>query len=302
MSGFQTIPELLSEQAKQTPEAIAIQAPNRTALTYLGLKLQTDKVAKFLKAIGISSNDRVAIILPNGPEMATAFLGVACCATSAPLNPAYRASEFDFYLSDLNAKAILVQSNIKSPARECAQTLGIPVIEISIDKEKEAGVFTIPGDDQVKELDVEYSNSDDIALVLHTSGTTSKPKIVPLTQANVCASAHNIKATLQLAAQDSCLNIMPLFHIHGLMAALLSSLYSGANVICTPGFQVDPFFDELATFQPSWYTAVPTMHQAILSKAQAVPNLVEGVQLRFLRSSSASLPPMIMEGLVSHWR
>ena len=297
MTIYQTIHQMLEAQVKQNPNSIAILAPSRKPLTYNALYLHIEKVVKRLNAYGITRNDRVAIVLPNGPEMATAFLAVAAGATSAPLNPAYRASEFDFYLSDLHAKALLIQSGFNSPAREVAQARNIPILEISIDSEDEAGVFSFVGSEQETASSANFAMPDDVALVLHTSGTTSRPKIVPLTQKNICTSAQNIKTTLQLAGQDRCLNVMPLFHIHGLMAAVLSSVSAGASIVCTPGFQADPFFEWLPTFKPTWYTAVPTMHQTILARVQANPNLVADCSLRFIRSSSSSLPPVVMKGL-----
>jgi acyl-CoA synthetase (AMP-forming)/AMP-acid ligase II len=138
-----------------------------------------------------------------------------------------------------------------------------------------------------------------VALVLHTSGTTSRPKQVPLTQRNVCASAHNIRATLELSPADGCLNIMPLFHIHGLMAALLASLAAGARVYCTPGFNALRFYAWLDAAEPSWYTAVPTMHQAILARADRNRASLARARLRFIRSSSASLPPQVLKELES---
>jgi acyl-CoA synthetase (AMP-forming)/AMP-acid ligase II len=130
--------------------------------------------------------------------------------------------------------------------------------------------------------------------VLHTSGTTSRPKQVPLTNANLCHSACNIRRALELTANDRCLNVMPLFHIHGLAAAVLASLASGASIVCTPGFYAPRFFEWVAEFQPTWYTAVPTMHQAILARAggETRPS-----SLRFIRSCSAALPPQVMAEL-----
>jgi len=142
-----------------------------------------------------------------------------------------------------------------------------------------------------------FSLPEDIALVLHTSGTTSRPKIVPLTAANICASARHIGATLRLAPADRCLNIMPLFHIHGLMAAVLASLAAGASVVCTPGFNALKFFAWLDEVEPTWYTAVPTMHQAILARAGRNPEIIARARLRFIRSSSSSLPPSVLTAL-----
>jgi oxalate---CoA ligase len=137
----------------------------------------------------------------------------------------------------------------------------------------------------------------DIALILHTSGTTSRPKIVPLTHQNLLQSAQNVADTLQLEESDRCLNVMPLFHIHGLVASLLASLHAGGSVVCTPGFQSPDFFNWIATFQPSWYTAVPTIHQAVLAAAPGQEAIVAQYPLRFLRSSSAALMPKVMEAL-----
>ena len=289
--------ELLKFRAEQNPEAIALLAPDRKPLNYRSLYVHVEKVAKWLNGFGITRNDRVAIVLPNGPEMATAFLGVASSATSAPLNPAYRASEFDFYLSDLNTKALLIWNGFDSPAREVAQAREIPILEISVNSDGEAGVFSFVEGGRGVAGKADFATPSDVALVLHTSGTTSRPKIVPLTHKNICISAHNIQEILQLTNEDRCLNVMPLFHIHGLMAAVLSSLSAGASVVCTPGFQADPFFGWLSYFRPTWYTAVPTMHQTVLSRIQADPDPVVNSSLRFLRSSSSSLPPQVMKGL-----
>jgi acyl-CoA synthetase (AMP-forming)/AMP-acid ligase II len=146
------------------------------------------------------------------------------------------------------------------------------------------------------------SEGGDTALVLHTSGTTSRPKIVPLLQRNVLATARHITETLALTPDDVCLNIMPLFHIHGLMAATLSSLAAGAQVCCTPGFNALKFFAWLDEVKPTWTTAVPTMHQAILSRAGRNQEILARSRLRFIRSSSASLPPQVMAELEKTFR
>jgi acyl-CoA synthetase (AMP-forming)/AMP-acid ligase II len=138
---------------------------------------------------------------------------------------------------------------------------------------------------------------DDIALLLHTSGTTARPKLVPLSQRNVAASALNIARTLCLAPGDTCLNIMPLFHIHGLIAAVLASVAAGGAVACAPGLDVFAFFDWFEAIRPSWYTAVPTMHQALLELAPRNRDIIGQGRLRFIRSSSASLPAPVMAAL-----
>ncbi|MBL8832345.1 MAG: AMP-binding protein [Rhodospirillales bacterium] len=277
---------------------LAIGAPEEKALTHAGLRALAARTVADLNAMGIGRNDRVAIVLPNGPEMAAAFLCVAAGATTAPLNPAYRAEEFEFYLTDLKAKALVVQEGDATPARAVAEKLGVPVVELVPTRAAGAGSFALKkGALSGKPAQGGYAAADDVALVLHTSGTTSRPKIVPLAQSNVCASARHIGATLELKPGDRCLNIMPLFHIHGLIAAVLSSIGAGGSTVCTPGFNALKFFAWLDEAKPSWYTAVPTMHQAILSRAERNKESIAKAKLRFIRSSSASLPPQVMQEL-----
>ena len=288
---------LLSAQANKNADAPAILAPGRTPLTYGRLLSHVGDVAASLRSIGVERNDRVAIVLPNGPEMAVSFVAVAAAATSAPLNPGYRAKEFDYYLSDLNAKALIVQADEESPARQVARARGIFVIELSPSSNAEAGVFSLTCEEGDSHPNVAFAEPDDCALVLHTSGTTSRPKIVPLTHSNICVSANNIRNTLKLSENDRCLNIMPLFHIHGLMGALLSTLTAGGSIVCTPGFYAPEIFGWMEMFQPTWYSAVPTMHQAILERAKSNSDVIKSVPLRLIRSSSASLPPQVMAEL-----
>jgi oxalate---CoA ligase len=281
-------------------EAIAIAAHGAPPLTYSALRALIDSAVASLNSLGVGRGDRVAIVLPNGPEMATAFLAVAAGATSAPLNPAYRQDEFEFYLSDLNAKALIVEAGSASPAIAAAEKLGVALITLTPEPQAGAGAFQLSGAfvdavadrvgrDQRSRL--QPAEPDDVALILHTSGTTSRPKIVPLAQANVWASANNIAASLELGERDRALNVMPLFHIHGLIAGLAAPLSRGGAVFCTPGFNVLKFFADMEEAKPTWCTAVPTMHQAILTRAGRHKEIIARHPLRFIRSSSASLPP-----------
>jgi acyl-CoA synthetase (AMP-forming)/AMP-acid ligase II len=241
MASDQTIFRCIDAHAKQSPKTIAFVAPERLPLTYSGLQLLIESVVQFLNRIGIGRNDPVAVVLPNGPELATAFLAVASAATCAPLNPSYETDEFDFYLSDLKAKALLVQSGLDVAARTVALARNIPIIELVPALDAEAGLFELSSDDTGSHKLAGFIRSNDVAMALHTSGTTSRPKLVPLTQANLCLSAENIRRTLALDSGDRCLNVMPLFHVHGLIGAVLASMMAGASVICSPGFNPDRF-------------------------------------------------------------
>ncbi len=291
-----TVLDLIRRQADLQPEAAALLAPGRPALTYRGLVEQAEAAAADLAAMGVRRGDRVALALPNGPEAAVAFLAVASLATCAPLNPAYSTREFEFYLSDLKARLLLVGTGGPTPPVDAAGTAGIRAVELRPRPEAPAGVFSLPGGGSGA-APLEAAGPDEVALVLHTSGTTSRPKLVPLTQANLTASAGNIAASLELVPRDRCLNVMPLFHVHGLIGAVLASLAAGASVICTPGPVSDQVMSWMAELGPTWYTAVPTMHQAILEAAGREGKRLGQVRLRFIRSCSSALSPQLGQRL-----
>lgn len=295
----QTISALIKAHPQ---DANAIGAPGRAWLSYGALNALCDEVATTLHALGVGRGDRVAIVLPNGPEMATAFFSVAQAATTAPLNPAYKEDEYAFYLEDLQAKALIVAADYQGPALPAAEANGVGVLRLSHDEAGPAGAFTLSGSPIGGTPDTSAPQESDIALILHTSGTTSRPKIVPLSQSNVFASANNIRTSLALTPEDRCLSVMPLFHIHGLIAAVSATLAAGGEISCAPGFNALRFFAQLEEVKPTWYTAVPTMHQAILARAGRNADIIAGAGLRFLRSSSASLPAPVMEELIATFK
>ena len=280
--------------------AVAIGAPEAVPpLRYRELRALVQKTVADLNSFGIGRGDRVTLVLPNGPEAAAAFLAISAGATTAPLSRGLTADEFEFNLTDLRAKALVIEAGLDSPARAVSTKLRIPIIELVPHRDQGAGAFSLRllQKNGAGPFEGGLAQPDDVALVLHTSGSTSRPKIVPLLQRNVTASARNIRTALQLTPDDVCLNIMPLFHIHGLIGCVTASLAAGASVFCTPGFNALKFFAWLAEAGASWYSAVPTMHQAILGRAERNRDAMAGHPLRFIRSSSASLPPQVMAAL-----
>lgn len=247
--------EQLRLQSEKNPDAIAITAHGRAPLSYGRLVEHIYKGVVQLNSMGVGRNDRVAMVISNGPEMAAAFLTVAAAATSAPLNPAYRVQDYDFYLSDLNANVLIVEDGLNSPAENAAHERGIPIIGLSplSGAGAGAGIFKLTPRTKISSTAGRggLATPEDTALILHTSGTTSRPKMVPLTHRNICTSAHNVRCALQLTANDRCLNVMPLFHIHGLIGALLSSFFAGASVVCSAGFQTLHFFEWMDAFRPT---------------------------------------------------
>jgi acyl-CoA synthetase (AMP-forming)/AMP-acid ligase II len=253
------------------------------------LVAHVDLLAERFRAAGLGPGDRIAIVLPNGPEMALVLLAAMSVGCAAPLNPKYREDEFRFYLDDLRAAALITNPG-ESPAAHAAAPASTMAIDItgtglSID-------LDLP--QEVRRRRNGVVQPDDHALVLHTSGTTSRPKIVPLRQRNLAGSARNIAAHLRLTPDDRSLTVMPLFHIHGIMAGLLAPLSAGASVVCGPGFDAFKFHRWIDELRPTYYTAVPTMHQMVLARA---PKERRATTLRFVRSSSASLPAPVLERL-----
>jgi len=288
--------DLLAAGADDAP---ALSAPSRAPLTFGALRTLIADTLASLNGLGIGRNDRVAIVLPNGPEMATCYMACASGVASAPLNPAYRADEFEFYLSDLHAKALIVDQGSASPAIEVATRLGVRLIDLVPTTDAGAGSFTLKPREAGRTPTTTggYAGPDDVSMVLHTSGTTSRPKIVPLSQGNLAASATHIRRTLQFVSTDCGLNIMPLFHIHGLIAGVLAPLAAGSQVFCTPGFNALKFFGWMDEAHPTWYTAVPTMHQTIVARASKNADVIGRNPLRFMRSSSSSMPPQVIKEL-----
>lgn len=290
------LPDLLEFQAKRIPDAPAILAPERAPLSYGGLYRHIEHTSRTLRVMGIGRQDRIAVVLPNGPDMAAAILAVAATASCVPMNPAYQAQELDRYFADLKLRAVIIPAGLDSPARRAALARGIPIIELSSASDTAAGLFTLTGERIGMSSDQPVGPAD-VALLLLTSGTTSRAKIVPQTHANICAAVRSTIAGFALSESDRCINVLPLFHGHALLNMVAASLAAGASVVCTAGYD-NRFLTWLTAFQATWYSAVPTIHQAILTQARQDGEQVRW-RLRFIRSSSAPLPPDVLSGLES---
>jgi acyl-CoA synthetase (AMP-forming)/AMP-acid ligase II len=210
------------------------------------------------------------------------------------MNPRYRRAEIEFHLTDLGISALVVPEDEDSPALDVAARLGVWILRLACD---ERGLPVALRPDRIVMRCMKNGGMTDQALLLHTSGTTARPKIVPLSHANLITSSQNIARSLALTPHDRCLNVMPLFHIHGLVGALLASLAAGSSVALPRVFDPACFFDWLDACQASWYTAVPAIHQAVLAMAPRHAAVLARRRLRFVRSSSAALPPTVMAAL-----
>ncbi|MGH7762690.1 MAG: acyl--CoA ligase [Candidatus Dormibacteraceae bacterium] len=267
----------------------ALIVPDGPTLTYGRLRDLTAQMATALASHGVKPGDRVATVFPNGPEAVLTFLATSMIGVSCPLNPGYKVDEFRFYLEDTGARFLLVPPGEAAAARE-ALPAGGRLIEVELDV---AGRLEISPHGNVTNGSFDLSDAEATALVLHTSGTTSRPKRVPLRHRNLLTSVDNIVRSYELMADDVSLCIMPLFHVHGMVASTLATFASGGTVVVPRRFGPLGFRPLMEATRPTWYTASPTPHQLILSRIQDKrPPGCE--RLRFIRSCSATLAPAQM--------
>lgn len=268
-----------------------IDPSNGLSLTYGALERDLASVRKTLQDWGFGRGDVLALALPNGIEFVSLFLSsTATAATAAPLNPAYTADEFGHYLTDMRAKAVILPRGSSEQIRSAALS-GMLQIEVSYSPDSGTTLDLVRG--EPGEPANASPGTGDTALFLHTSGTTSRPKGVPLTHRNLLTSTQNIIKTYTLTSADRALCVMPLFHIHGLVASTLSTFASGGTVILPPKFSASSFWPTVSQHGPTWYSAVPTIHQVLLSRADS-DKAPRKSSLRFARSSSAPLAPTTM--------
>lgn len=310
-----TLTALLKEAAAAFPARRAVAVPGRLELTHAALDALVDAAAARLAAdAGVLPGHVVALAFPNTVELVIMFLAVIRArAVAAPLNPAYTQEEFEFYLSDSEARLLITNAEGNAAAQAAAAKLGLAHAAATLhDAAGPVHLAGLPANGNGTKSNGSHqggggaaagspndNDPSDVALFLHTSGTTSRPKGVPLTQRNLAASVRNIRSVYRLSESDATVVVLPLFHVHGLLCALLSSLASGASVALPASgrFSASTFWADMRASGATWYTAVPTIHQIILDRHASRPEAEAYPALRFIRSCSASLAPAILERL-----
>jgi acyl-CoA synthetase (AMP-forming)/AMP-acid ligase II len=295
-----SIPSTLLDLIETAPaDKTAVILPEQNIrVTYGALRAQVQAVAEQLAAAGVGRGDRVASALPNGLPTIVSFLAASIAGTAAPLNPAYKEDEFRFYLEDTAAKVLILPPEGADEARRAAGDR-VPILGIDMDASGSVSLTGVSG-----RTPVAPPATDDVALVLHTSGSTGRPKRVPLKHANLSISAQNVARSYALTADDVSLCVMPLFHVHGLVASTLATLSTGGTVVVPAKFSPLAFWRVARDYGVTWYSAVPTLHQLLLARAGEPLDAARGrpkpagtEKLRFIRSCSAALPPPVMHAL-----
>ncbi|KAK1139052.1 hypothetical protein N8T08_001356 [Aspergillus melleus] len=296
-----TVATTLARSFSSDSNAVAILVPKTTAplsISYAQLHAHVANFQAKLASLGVTHGGAVSLALVNSYEFIVAFLAASWQrAIAAPLNPAYKQDEFEFYIDDLSSTLVLIPQGSfvqNGPAVRAARKYNAAIAECYWDGSdivldvKEQG--KLAGNRGVGAHDAQ---PDDVALVLHTSGTTGRPKAVPLTHKNLTTTMRNIRDTYQLTPQDRTYLVMPLFHVHGLLAAFLAPLYAGGSVVVPEKFSATHFWSDFVKYQANWYSAVPTIHQVLLKTP--LPRPIP--QIRFIRSCSSPLSPKTFQDL-----
>ncbi|KAI0206930.1 AMP-binding enzyme [Astrocystis sublimbata] len=288
--------------------SVAVIVPSKPAaltVTYQDLLAECSSFQRKLAAIGITSGSPVSIAVVNSYEFIVSFLATSWQrATAAPLNPAYKQDEFEFYIDDIKSALVLVPRGAyaaDAPSVKAAKRFNATIAECYWDPAKREVALDVKDLGQLKgaqKSPVLEPQPDDVALVLHTSGTTSRPKVVPLTHRNLTRTMKNIQNTYQLTNKDRTMLVMPLFHVHGLLCGLLALLYCGGSMVVPPKFSSSDFWPDFIAHRANWYTAVPTIHQILLKSPAPSPMPA----IRFIRSCSSPLSPTVFHQLEEKFR
>ena len=285
-----SLAELLADPGSSAPAVVTTSPP--AVVSYKALADQIESLSGQLSKAGLESGGCVAIVLPNSLEFLVIFLALTRAGlVAAPLNPAYKPDETRFFIKNAGAKAVVAEE-ASAAVREATAGLGVPVWTPHVDTRGVVGLLELS---QASRTTLDAPNPDDIAFLAYTSGTTDRPKCVPLTHANVVWSSRNIAAHYALTSADRSLVVMPLFHGHGLIGSTLSTLASGGCVIVPPRFSASAFWGQFREHRATWYSAVPTIHQVLLARADSDGAPDTGP--RFIRSCSAALAPTILTRL-----
>jgi acyl-CoA synthetase (AMP-forming)/AMP-acid ligase II len=288
-------PTLANLLIQSQPGSPAIISPEDGFVTSYGeLAEQVERLALTLRASGLEPGQTVGIVLPNGLEYVVVFLAVTRARLiAAPFNPAYKVDEFRFYLEDSGSRVLIATSG-DHPSKDAARERNLPIWTAARDAQKRVVLQEVSSPSTLRDL--EAPDVNDTALFLHTSGTTSRPKGVPLTHGNLMTSIRNISGHYQLSPADVGLVVMPLFHVHGLMGATLSSLWAGATLVMPSRFSAQSFWPAAQAHRVTWYSAVPTIHQILLLRAES-DGAPAQPGFRFIRSCSSALAPATLAQL-----
>ena len=295
----QTIGEIIRYHARISPDAPAIRASTTHFVTYADLAHCLERIRTEIRDWGIGREDRIAFYSPDRATMAVCFLAAADCGTAVPIDGEMAPDQLAAYLAEVRATILIADQRCNPGIGSAAQSVGLTVIKLSTSTSLPAGTFSLQTPNRKSRARVCQALESDIALVLRTAGTTSGAKLVPLSHVNLVDRAIKKGRWLGLTSDDCAIHLMPLHHGHGINSALLPALVAGGSLVFLSEFDEATFFELMDRHQPTWYSASPTFHQAILSQVQYYPDVVRRSKLRVIASSSGGLPATVLSGLES---
>jgi acyl-CoA synthetase (AMP-forming)/AMP-acid ligase II len=289
---FSTIPALLEAQAKRIPDRVAVLAPDRAPLTYARLYQQVRETVEALNRIGIGRGNRVALIANEGPELAVAAISVACATTLMLFKPSLPIEEYSALFSRAQISQLIIQRDLESAARDVVDSLGLPIIDLIPQPENAAGIFQLTTENPTSPVNTGFAQPDDLFWLAASSGTTDKPKLVPISHQLMSCHISGRIDLLSLDEHDRYLNMKPLY-IPSAYPSMLRLFIIGGSIVCPQIIEGARFYDYLSTFQPTCCSATATIYQTILAHASHHQVEIAHNSLRFLRSGSMALPESV---------
>jgi acyl-CoA synthetase (AMP-forming)/AMP-acid ligase II len=286
------IADLVETAAGGRPDAHALVVTSaRTPVSYRDLVRLVDDLAGQLERGGLRPRDRVALRAASNAEFVVALLAASRAGLIVvPLDPALPVGEQRIRSRTAGVRAVLVDDAGSGDTPEPA------CWPVAVTAGAQRGAFEVRLDAATapeREVCTPAGLRDDDAMIMFTGGTTGMPKMVPWTHDNIAHSVRAIIAGYGLGPRDATVAVMPLYHGHGLMAALLATLASGGTVLLPERgrFSAHTFWDGIDAVGATWYTAVPTIHQILLERSKTERPQTKRAALRFIRSCSAPLTP-----------
>jgi acyl-CoA synthetase (AMP-forming)/AMP-acid ligase II/thioesterase domain-containing protein len=291
-----TLGQVIGRTASWFPYEPAIVSATFAPLTYHGLQLQLDDIRRQLRLAGFDCNARIGVLMPNGPEALLTIVAVACCSIAVPLDPRLSAAEIDQRLDMLRLNALFVPQGSASEARQAAERRRLAIIQAAPVGNGQLGLKIAVQVCDSPAIDAEPDPGSP-AFILQTSGTTAQPKLIPFSHSNMLAAAARLQAWFGLTPLDRCLSVSSLYYSHGLKVTVFTPLLTGGSIAVPASSAIVALDEWLDVLRPTWYSAGPTLHTAVLDKARGLENAQAAHTLRFAVSGGAPLPKEVQDGL-----
>nr|WP_283805871.1 AMP-binding protein [Bradyrhizobium sp. ARR65] len=285
----------MGRTASRFPHQPAIVSSMFAPLRYCDLQRRLDDIRGQLRLGGFDCSARIGVLMPYGPEAVLAIVAVACCSIAVPLDPRLSPAEINQRLDMLRLNALLVPQGSGSEARQAAERSGIAIIEAVPVGHGQLG-FDAAVRADFAAIDAE-PDPHSPAFILQTSGTTAQPKLIPFSHSNMLAAAARLQDWFGLTPQDRCLSVSPPFYSHGLKVTVFTPLLTGGSIAVPANNAILALDEWLDVLRPTWYSAGPAFHAAVLDKARRLDDARAAHTLRFVVSGGAPLPTDVQDDL-----